>query len=68
MRIFGRSHASMEWLRVFGQNVPQAWELQQQQEDDTAAGEVDLLLQDQLDEHGFEAEDFTLVRAASLTP
>ena len=68
VRTFGRSEASMEWLRVFGQNVPQAWELQQQQEDDAAAGEVDLLLQDQLDEHGFEAEDFTLVRAASLAP
>ena len=60
IRGFGRSDASMEWLRVFGQNVPQAWELQQQQEDDAAAGEVDLLLQDQLDEHGFEAEDFTI--------
>ena len=60
VRGYGRSETSMEWLRVFGQNVPQAWELQEQQEEDAAAGQVDLLLQDQLDEHGFEAEDFTL--------
>ena len=49
----------MAWLRAFNQPVPQAWELMEQQEANEAAGEVDLLLNDQLDELGFEADDIS---------
>jgi hypothetical protein len=49
----------MAWLRAFNQPIPQAWELREEQEANDAAGEVDLLLNDQLDELGFEAEDMS---------
>lgn len=59
VRTFGRSGAAMAWLRAFNQPVPQAWELREQQEANEAAHEVDLVLNDQLDELGFEAEDLS---------
>lgn len=59
VRTFGRSEAAMAWLRAFNQPVPQAWELREQQEANEAAHEVDLVLNDQLDELGFEAEDLS---------
>ena len=59
VRTFGRSGAAMAWLRAFNQPIPQAWELREEQEANDAAGEVDLLLNDQLDELGFEAEDMS---------
>jgi len=59
VRTFGRSAASMAWLRALSQPVPQAWELREEQEANDAAGEVDLLLNEKLDEVGFEAEDIS---------
>ena len=59
VRTFCRSGAAMAWLRAFNQPIPQAWELREEQEENDAAGEVDLLLNDQLDELGFEAEDMS---------
>jgi len=59
VRNFGRSGAAIAWLRAFNQPVPQAWELREEQEANEAASEVDLLLNDQLDELGFEAEDMS---------
>ena len=56
-RTFGRSDASTAFLRAFNQPVPQSWELQEQQEEHDARGEVDLLLNEQLQELGFEAEE-----------
>ena len=57
VRTFGRSPASMAWLRSLSQPVPQAWELRDQQEANDDAGQVDLVLNEQLDDAGFEAED-----------
>jgi len=59
VRTFGRSGAAVAWLRAFNQPIPQAWELREEQEANEAAGEVDLVLKDQLDELGFEAEDLS---------
>ena len=58
-RSFGRSPASLAWLRAFNQPIPEAWELREEQEANAAVGEVDLLLDDKLDELGFEAEDIS---------
>ena len=62
-RAHGRSPASTAWLTAFSQSVPQAWELHDQAEQDAANGEVDLVLQDQLeqleaDQH-FEVEELS---------
>ena len=59
VRTFGRSGPSMAWLRAFNQPVPQAWQLVEEQEENDAAGEADLVLNEQLDEQGFEAEDLS---------
>ena len=56
-RSFGRSQASLAFLRAFSMPVPESWELASQQEANTAVGEVDFVLDEQLDEHTFEAED-----------
>ena len=57
VRTFGRSAASMAWLRALSQPVPQAWELREEQETNDAAGEVDLLLNEKLDDANFEADE-----------
>ena len=59
VRTFGRLGPSMAWLRAFNQPVPQAWQLVEEQEENDAAGEADLVLNEQLDEQGFEAEDLS---------
>ena len=56
-RTFGRSDASMSFLRAFGQQVPQSWELEEQFEEDASRGELDLALEEKLDELAFECED-----------
>lgn len=48
-RTFGRTPSSIAFLRVFNQAVPEAWEQQEQAAADEAAGEVDLVLQEQLE-------------------
>ena len=48
-RSFGCSPTSLSFLRSLAQPVPQAWELQEQADDDAANGEVDLVLQEQLE-------------------
>ena len=55
-RTFGRSPASIAFLRAFSMPVPESWELQEQQDANHDAGEVDLVLEEQLEEHTFEAE------------
>jgi hypothetical protein len=68
VRTFGRSPASMAWLRALSQPVPQAWELREQQEANDAAGEVDLLLNDKLDDAGFEAEQMSFAQELQTMP
>ena len=59
VRSFGRSGAALAWLRAFNQPVPQAWELREEQEANEAANEMDLLLNDKIEELGFEAEEMS---------
>ena len=59
VRSFGRSGAALAWLRAFNQPVPQAWELREEQEANEAANEMDLLLNDKIEELGFEAEEIS---------
>ena len=54
---YGRSERTVAFLRAFELPVPEVWSLQEAQEEGTAAGEVDLLLDDRLHELTFEAED-----------
>ena len=58
-RLYGRSEASMSFLRALNQPIPQLWEMEAQAEADTANGETDLVLLDAIDEHGYEAEEMT---------
>jgi hypothetical protein len=67
-RSFGRSAASMALLRAVSQPVPQAWELREEQEANAAEGVVDLLLNEQLDEQGFEAEEMSFAQELMTMP
>ena len=58
-RLYGRSEASMAFLRAVSQPIPQIWEMEAQAEADAANGEADLVLLDAIDEHGYEAEQMT---------
>ena len=62
VRAFGRSPASMAWLRALSQPVSQAWELREDQEANDAASEVDLLLNEELDDANFEADEVRALR------
>ena len=68
VRTFGRSAASMAWLRALSQPVPQAWELREEQEANDAAGEVDLLLNDKLDDANFEADESSFAAELMTMP
>jgi len=58
-RSFGRSPASTGFLAAFGQQVPQSWQLQAQQDQHNANNERDLLLDEQLEDQGLEVEDIS---------
>ena len=68
VRSFGRSGASMAWLRAVSQPIPQGWELREEQEQNDAEGEVDLVLNEQLDEQGFEAEEMSFAEELMTMP
>ena len=68
VRTFGRSAASMAWLRALSQPIPHAWELREEQEANDAAGEVDLLLEDKLDDANFEAEEMSFAVELQTMP
>ena len=68
VRTFGRSPASMAWLRALSQPVPQAWELREEQEANDAAGEVDLLLNEKLDDANFEADESSFASELMTMP
>ena len=68
VRTFGRSAASMAWLRALSQPVPQAWELRAEQEANDAPGEVDLLLNDKLDDANFEADESSFAAELMTMP
>jgi hypothetical protein len=56
-RSFGRAPSSLALLRTLGQPVPEAWELMDERDQNAQRGEHDLLLDDQVDEAGYEAEE-----------
>ena len=56
-RQHGRSGASLAWLRAFSQSIPESWLLHAEAEQNTAANQVDLVLEQQLDDQSFEVED-----------
>jgi hypothetical protein len=68
VRTFGRSPASMAWLRSLSQPIPQAWELREQQEANEDAGHVDLALNEKLDDAGFEAEEMSFAQELQTMP
>ena len=59
-RTFGRSEGSTAFLRAFSQPVPESWELHAQAEELRANLRVDLVLEDQIAELDFEAEELTI--------
>jgi len=68
VRSFGRSTASMAWLRAVQQPIPHAWELHEEQEANAAEGVVDLVLNEQIDEQGFEAEEMSFAQELMTMP
>ena len=62
VRSYGRSAASMAWLRAVSQPIPHAWELREEQEANAAAGVVDLVLNEQIDTNDYEAEDLSFAQ------
>ena len=67
-RSFGRSNASMAFLRALQQPVPAAWELREQQEQLEEEGLVALLVNEALDEQGFEAEEMSFAEELTTMP
>ena len=68
-RGFGRSPASMAFLRALSQPVPEAWALQEEHEANLANHQLDLVLLDQLDEQGdFEAEELSFAEELTRMP
>ena len=68
VRTFGRSGASMAWLRSLSQPIPHAWELHAEQEANDAAGQADLVLNEQLDEQNFEADESSFASELMTMP
>ena len=71
-RLYGRSEASMSFLTAVNQPVPQLWQMEAEAEANAANLEVDLVLLDKIDDHGYEAEQLTfaeeLTMEAPFTP
>ena len=68
VRLFGRAGPSMAWLRAFSQPIPQSWELRAEQEANDAAGEVNLLLNERLDDSNFEVEETSFAAELMTMP
>ena len=69
VRSFGRSAASMAFLRAVSQPIPQAWELREIAEANAAEGVVDYVLEEQIEEHGdFETEDVSFAAELMTMP
>ena len=68
VRTFGRSPASMAWLRALSQPMPQAWELRAEQEANDAALEADLVLNEQIDDGNFEADESSFAAELMTMP
>ena len=68
VRTFGRSSASMAWLRALNQPMPQAWELQEQQDANEEVGVVDASLNAQVDQAEFEADESSFAAELRTMP
>ena len=67
-RQYGRSPASLAWLRAFAQPVPDSWLLHEQAETDAANLELDLLLMEKLDDQSFEVEGLSFREELTSMP
>ena len=67
-RNFGRSPAAHSLLQALGAQVPEAWDLQDQRDQNERVGEVDLLLNDEIESAGFEAEERTFASELTTMP
>ena len=67
-RGFGRSPASMAFLRALSQPVPEAWSLQEEHEANLANGQVDLVLEEQIQQGDFEAEEVSFAEELTQMP
>ena len=71
-RLYGRSEASMSFLRAVNQPIPQLWQMEAEAEANAANLESDLVLLDKIDDHGYEAEEMSfaeeLTMEAPFTP
>jgi hypothetical protein len=67
-RTFGRSDASMAFLRAFSQPVPEAWTLREEHEQNLANRELDLVLEEKLDDLDFEAEELSFAEELTTMP
>lgn len=71
-RLYGRSEASMSFLRAVNQPIPQLWQMEAEAEANEANLEADLVLLDKIDDHGYEAEEMSfaeeLTMEAPFTP
>ena len=56
------------WIRALSQPIPQAWELRTEQETNAAAGEIDLVLEEKLDDANFEAEETSFASELMTMP
>ena len=66
-RQYGRSPASIAWLRAFAQPVGTRF-LHEQAEENAANRKVDLVLMDQLDDQSFEVEDLSFRQELTSMP
>jgi integrase len=68
-RSFGRSPASMAFLRALSQTVPEAWTLQEEHEQNLANHQLDLVLEDKLeDQADFESEELSFAQELTQMP
>jgi hypothetical protein len=68
-RSFGRSPASMAFLRALSQTVPEAWTLQEEHDQNLANHQLDLVLEDQLeDQADFESEQLSFAQELTQMP
>ena len=69
VRSFGRSAMAMSFLRAFSVPVPEAWSMHEEREALAAQGQVDLVLEDQIEAQGdFETEQLSFAEELTQMP
>jgi len=69
VRSFGRSPMALAFLRAFSQQVPEAWSMHEEREALRAQGQVDPVLEEQIEAQGdFEAEELSFAEELTRMP